>query len=482
VKTIAIIGGGFSGTLTAVNLARFAEVPLRVVIINRGFPLGRGVAYSTARGEHLLNVAARNMSALPDQPNHLLDWLRTRNEFADVPEATLRETFIPRRVYGDYLRALYQTYAKPIDPKGGAQIESIDDEAIDVVDDGNRATVLLASGASVEADKVLLATGNQPPVELPTSLADRPFRHPAYCETPWVNLASRMPSHHDTAILLGTGLTTIDAVLTLEELGWRGAIIAVSRNGLLPLSHFKGIEYPDFPPEDIATKPLADVVALVEEHCGRLRAMGANPAIVVDKLRPHTQRLWQNLSLDEKREFCSRYASRWNVTRHRIAPQIHQTVTNAQERGQLQVVKGRITNLEAAGDRVRVTLTEADGSSRALEGSLVVNCTGPLASFRASPLPLFQNLIARGLVRPDAPDMGIDVAADFAVFDRDGNRSPILFAMGPLAKGTLWETTAVPELRGQAFRVAQTLLDECSAGERRPELWLAEEAVIEYVI
>ena len=52
-KTIAIIGGGYSGTMVAVNLARFSRSPLKVVVINRGCPNERGVAYSTRRPEHL---------------------------------------------------------------------------------------------------------------------------------------------------------------------------------------------------------------------------------------------------------------------------------------------------------------------------------------------------------------------------------------------------------------------------------------------
>src|SRR5690348_9607103 len=97
VKTVAIIGGGFCGTMAAVHLARLAKTSLRVVVINDQNPLGRGVAYGTRQAEHLLNVAARNMSAFPDQPNHFLQWLGTRSEYAGVPEAVLREQFVPRR-------------------------------------------------------------------------------------------------------------------------------------------------------------------------------------------------------------------------------------------------------------------------------------------------------------------------------------------------------------------------------------------------
>ena len=52
---------------------------------------------------------------------------------------------------------------------------------------------------------------------------------------------------------MGAGLTMIDAFLTLKEGGWRGKIQAISRNGIVPLSHFKGIEYPNFPPENVIT-------------------------------------------------------------------------------------------------------------------------------------------------------------------------------------------------------------------------------------
>jgi uncharacterized NAD(P)/FAD-binding protein YdhS len=129
VETIAIIGGGFSGTLTAVNLARLSTRPLRVSVINAGHPSGRGVAYGTKRGEHLLNVAARNMSAFPDHPNHFLDWLRTRCEYAELPDTMLRESFLPRRVYGDYLRAVSLPYFAPVDSRHSAQVEVIEDTA-----------------------------------------------------------------------------------------------------------------------------------------------------------------------------------------------------------------------------------------------------------------------------------------------------------------------------------------------------------------
>jgi uncharacterized NAD(P)/FAD-binding protein YdhS len=65
----------------------------------------------------------------------------------------------------------------------------------------------------------------------------------------------------------------------------------------------------------------------------------------------------------------------------------------------------------------------------------------------------------RGLVTPDETGMGARVDADHTIIGRDGRRSETLLALGPLLRGTLWETIAVPELRGQARRTAETLLN-----------------------
>ncbi|HEX4607521.1 MAG TPA: FAD/NAD(P)-binding protein [Urbifossiella sp.] len=480
-ETIAIIGGGFSGTMTAVNLARLAARQLRVCLINSGRPAGRGVAYGTRRPEHLLNVAARNMSAFPDHPNHFLDWLRTRSEYADLPDVVLREVFVPRRVYGDYLRALSLAYSAPVDARTPVQIEPVEDTAVDVAHGPGGAAVVLASGKTIAAARVVLATGNQPPAPVPTP--DSPFRHPAYFDNPWADWDGRLTDSGRDAILIGTGLTMVDAFLTLSEAGWRGTVRAVSRNGLLPLSHFRGIEYPDFPPPEPERLGLAGLVDLMERHCGRLRQLGANPAICVDKLRPHTQRIWRNFSEAEKRQFCTRYAARWNVMRHRVAEPIHARLMEAVSSGRLRVHKGRVAALEDAGAGVRVTVEGEGGERTTLDGGLVVNCTGPQTGFSAGTDPLFKSLLGRGLVRADGLDMGIEVDADFAAVGRDGRRSGVLYALGPLLRGSLWETTAVPELRGQAMRVAQLLLRDVHPAPVPPAALTPTSAdVIEYCI
>ncbi len=473
-KTIAIIGGGFSGTMAAVNLARLSDHPMRVVIINANRPLARGTAYGTNRGEHLLNVAARNMSAFPDHPLHFLNWLRSRSEYRDTPETELREMFAPRRVYGDYLRSLLEACLNPVDSRSLVQVETIDDEAVDVVvDDAGKAQVLLQRGDTVGADRILLATGNQPPGVFESSA---PLRHdPRYCRDPWDNWYDRLPEPGGRIVLLGTGLTMVDVILTLGARNWEGEIVAVSRNGMLPKSHFRGIAYTDYVPDDAESLGLDGLRKLVHQHCDLLKQMSQNSAIAVDKLRPHTQRLWRSLSIDERRQFLSEHAALWNVTRHRIAVSIHDMITDALDCGRLKIVRGSIERLAPNDQRIEVILRDDGAGESTVSGDFVINCTGPQSRFSKTGLPLFDNLLQKKLISSDELDMGILAADDFAVIGDGNQASRLMYAIGPLLKGSLWETIAVPELRGQAMRVAETLL------EREP-VEVAEEHVIEYFI
>lgn len=466
VPSIAVIGGGFSGAITAANLTRLGDTPAHVTLIDPGRAVGRGTAYALRRPEYLLNVAARNMSAFPDQPDHLLRWLRTRPEFEAVPDADLRTRFIPRQTYGDYLTAIVGHHLRASSGISSIATEFVTGEAVDITPAGPGCTIHLANGATVPADRVVLATGNEPPAALPGT--DVVADHPAWVGDPWQAWEHRIPADADRIVLLGTGLTTVDAVLTLRAVGWAGDIHAVSRHGWLPHSHFRGADYPDFPPRDLDLTALAldELVELVETHCTILTERGLDPAIVVDKLRPHTQAIWTGFSLDERRTFATRHAARWNVHRHRIAPEIHAQLADSQESGRLHVHAASITGLDATGRRVAVHLDDG----RQLTGDLVINATGPSTRFTRTGSVLLQNLLRRGLIAPDPLDMGVAVDADHVVRTSTGERSPWLVALGPLLKGTYWETIAVPEIRVQARRVAETLLDRVGAKDDVPPL------------
>jgi uncharacterized NAD(P)/FAD-binding protein YdhS len=223
---------------------------------------------------------------------------------------------------------------------------------------------------------------------------------------------------------------------------------------------------------DLAELNLEKLLALVQHHCVLLHERNANPAIIVDKIRPHTQRIWSHFTREERLVFAQRYAARWNVFRHRIAPSIHAQITSSQLTGQLQIHAAGIERVEASGSQVVVHLD--NGESHA--GDLVINATGPATKLTASRSLLLQNLLRRGLMAPDETDMGVRVDPDHTLIAGDAERSRLLLALGPLLRGTLWETIAVPELRVQARRVAESLLDQPPAAVDETEV------VMEYMI
>ena len=307
--------------------------------------------------------------------------------------------------------------------------------------------------------------------------------HPAYCANPWGGWYEHVPDSAEDVLLVGTGLTMIDVFLTLHTLGWSGMIYAVSRTGLLPLAHFKGSDYPLFPPDDVDTLGLHSLAALMEEHCARLRAVGMNPALVVDKLRPFTQRIWRNFSVAEKQEFSRDYRTRWNVVRHRIPPTVARQIETAQKENRLRILKGRLGEVQRRrqqdpGDDRFGERTAPRATERGIAGQLH---RSPRVARRRAGCPVSETSLNGGWFVPTSWTWESRSTPDFAVVDQHGQPSEYLFAIGPLLRGTLWETTAVPELRAQTHQVAQVLL----ARDQRHQPDSAQETpenIVEYYI
>jgi uncharacterized NAD(P)/FAD-binding protein YdhS len=176
-----------------------------------------------------------------------------------------------------------------------------------------------------------------------------------------------------------------------------------------------------------------------------------------------TTRLWAALPRDEQRRFIERLARYWDVHRHRLAPQAAAAVEELTAGGRLALARGRILAVRPEDEALLVSVRErADGRVRSLRVASVVNCTGPNGDVRSSGSPLLDALCASGAVCPHPLALGLDTCGDGAVRDARGHASETLFAIGPLRRGELWETTAVPEIRAQARALAQRLVAQRS--------------------
>jgi uncharacterized NAD(P)/FAD-binding protein YdhS len=192
---------------------------------------------------------------------------------------------------------------------------------------------------------------------------------------------------------------------------------------------------------------------------------------VIDALRPAIPAIWRALSRAEKERFLRHLGSRWDVHRHRIAPEIDAVLDQARREGQLAVIAGRVRSLAGCSAGVELTFTPRGGSAvQTLVADRIINCTGPSRTLRPGQSPLLDTLLDRGLVQADPLGIGLQVTDSGALIAADGTASERLFALGPILKGQLWETTAVRELRVQAHDLARQLLALPAAAQGQPAM------------
>jgi uncharacterized NAD(P)/FAD-binding protein YdhS len=449
--TIAILGGGFSGSMVAVELLRRACGRVSVVLIERRSVPGRGLAYSTQFEGHLLNVRAKNMSAYASVPNHFVQWAQRHYSSSVKPD-----DFLPRTIYGQYV----SSQLREMITHSRGSFRCIQNEAISLKNVAGRCEIRLANGSTFVADQVVLALGNFPPADL--QVPGKTAGSSRFVADPWSSGTLTDVALGESVLLIGSGLTSVDVTLELRARGFEGKIHILSRRGLLPQRH-AAIPFPPFPIADLP-RSTRGLLRLIRVEVKKVEARGSNWREVIDSLRPVTQQIWRSLPHVEQRRFLRHLRTYWDVHRHRIADRIADQLALQLRSGQIQIHAGRITEYRELQGVVDVSYRDRKtGALRILRVNRVVNCTGPDGDYRRVSSPLLSDLIAKGLVRPDELGLGLDVAENGAVIDAQGSASNSVYAIGPLRKAKLYESIAVPELRVQVAELANLLVPSLPA-------------------
>jgi uncharacterized NAD(P)/FAD-binding protein YdhS len=449
-----IVGGGASGVLLAYQLLRLGRRAFRVTLIEQRPEIGRGLAYHTGNPDHLLNVRVANMSALPEDPDHFWRWLSAR----DGCRCADRYCFVPRRVYGDYIASLIRPLVSRGDDVAGLRI--LNGECVAVRENAEGVVVELASGAELAGDIAILATGHDS------------RKRPAACyANPWTPPSAAGIRKDHSVLILGSGLTMVDYVLSLLRDGHTGPIVAMSRRGLMPKAHRRvpplSIDEKQIPFGASASELLRWLRRLVDSH----RAQGVNWRVVVDGLRPYTQRLWRELPIDSRRRFLEHARAWWDTHRHRMAPEVELTISRAVTERRLTLMAAKIVDISpgSAGATIRFR-RRGEVGIESLEVDTIVDCTGIAKDPAATHNPAVRSLFDQGLARIDPLHMGIEVASDCAIVNRRGVPSPRLFAIGPLTRAAFWEIIAIPDIRNQCVQLAERLIRNA---DRRTEAAIA---------
>lgn len=452
-RRVAIIGGGAAAAaLLGELLERQAPEPLHLDWYTGGQSQPRGVAYSTRSDHHLLNVRAASMGMFEGRPGGFLDFMRRRDP------AVAGADFLPRRCYGDYLEAQMAS-ALQRGKINGHDIHIIPEQADAIVPERGHLTVLQGE-TSRQADAVVLAVGALPAQPL-AGVSAAALASGRYMVDPWDLLsgAEQGCEAPDKVVLIGMGLTAVDALLELSARWPRTRFIAVSRHGLLPETHLR-----------VASAPADDGATLIEamRDAPEVRrwlqlireaiVAGTDWRTVIDSLRPHTPALWRELPYPQRGRFMRHASWAWQRARHRMPPQVHQAISNLENGGRLQRRRGRLQSVDVVDDTLQLTLRRA-GAPYTLDADMVIQTAGLNTDIERTGHPLLRQLLVNRHIVADPLGLGVLAAADGRLQHEQGHW-PHLFAIGSLLRGTLWESTAMPEIRQQAHRLASHLLGE----------------------
>ena len=452
---VLIIGGGLSGTMLAVQLLRLPG-KRQILVIEPRAELGRGEAYSAVELGHTLNGNAARMSVDPDNADDLTQWLTDYIGAGGWPESgqqsvPISELFPPRGIFGLYA----QQRLAEAKAQSASSVEHVHGEGVDLQVDEASTLLTLDNGQQLRGAVAVLATGMFPAARTPQTESSGLN---AAAVDPWDVQAMTLIDPQAPVLIIGSGLTMVDAVVSLEQAGHRGPIEVFSRHGLLPHVRRQPPSWVDFLGEDHCLRSPLHLLREVRRQCRIAQAQGIDWQAPLDTVRAHIGRLWSQASEREKRQFVRHVRPWWESHHHRSPPLSAQLVARLQEEGRLRIRAASYKGLEPSVEGVTIRLRHrGEQAVTQVTGAALINSSGIEYDWRRVARPLPQQLLKRGLIQPGPLALGIAADASGAVVDAQGQVSSRLFAMGPPLRGMWWESTAVTDVAIQAKALASKL-------------------------
>jgi uncharacterized NAD(P)/FAD-binding protein YdhS len=447
-KTIAIVGFSFSGTIFFLNLIKL-NLPknLKIIIFEKedldSSKLNLGPAFSPFCDHYILNVSANNMSAYSDDQNHFVDFLK--KEYPKIYTKIIKNSqsddanFAPRKIYGKYLdkirdQALQLANSKQIDYK------ILNQEVISIKSEGQKLTLITKKG-NFKADKVILATSLKQ-TELPWSLASKNFIKnlwsKKYFDFHHQDLPKSLKNKNSVVTLIGSSLSAIDVIIGLIERNFNGKIIIISRRGNFSKTHLE--------------RPTPAIDQLLSINDARLGILAINLKIrrflkenlylnlttIIALTKPIAKELWQNLDQKNRKRFL-RLLPYWNIFRHTAPSSSIAIINKLIKDGRIEVRKGGVDKIKMLDKKI-VIYNKNDFFTT----DLLINCLG--FEMNAKKYPLFDSMIKNNLLKQDL------------IMMKPNNRN--IFLLGGLNIAQDFECTSIPNIRSQIEYLVSKIAEE----------------------
>ncbi len=452
---VLIVGGGLSGTMLAVQLLRLPG-KRQILVIEPRQELGRGEAYSAVELGHTLNGNAARMSVDPDNADDLTQWLTAYIADGGWPESDqqhvpISELFPPRGIFGLYAQQRLAE-AKAL---SASTVEHVRAEVVDLEVDEHSTLLTLSDGQQLRGTFAVLATGMFPAARTPQTESSGLN---AAAVDPWDVQAMTQLDPQATVLIIGSGLTMVDAVVSLEQAGHRGPIEIFSRHGLLPHVRRQPPAWVDFLGEDHSLRSPRQLLREVRRQCKLALEQRIDWQAPLDTVRAHIGRLWSQASEAEKRQFVRHIRPWWESHHHRSPPLSAELVARLHGEGRLRIRAASYKGLVPSQGDVTIRLRpRGEQAIVQVSGAALINSSGIEYDWRRVARPLPRQLLKRGLIQPGPLALGIAADVSGAVLDANGQVSRRLFAMGPPLRGMWWESTAVTDVAIQAKALAARL-------------------------
>jgi uncharacterized NAD(P)/FAD-binding protein YdhS len=419
---IAVIGGGYAGTVTSAQTMKYLEKarkPAAITIFEKDVESqrGGGLAYghSTAGKEHFLNLQNGRVTYDRELPEDCTNWLATRYPKRKITTSTK----ISRRDYRDYLinRLLSRLSHAPV----GTQLNWEQSEVLSI--NNQESHVRIDTPDKTENyDAVVVATGHLP-LQAPTQVKNIAHLKNVivgqYARTSRERMAEIIQSNPNcNIIVIGCGLSSFDAILTAQELGHRGKLFAISRGGYRHFSYPEGYIHStiDLPkPDEISqidkmtTVAEFEFLALESFTKAMIEVKKIEPKIdnglahekILKAMEPYFVELFERLSPDVASTILIKHKSLLTANRVGVIPEIGEIISKAENEGRVEFISSSITSAENK-DEIQVCL----GNGRVLNGALLVISAGSENNYnytQIDTLPkLWGNLISQGVAAPHA--------------------------------------------------------------------------------
>ncbi|HEY3505243.1 MAG TPA: FAD/NAD(P)-binding protein [Actinocatenispora sp.] len=478
---IAVIGGGPAAVALLDGLLlradRFRSNP-EIHIYEPSGP-AYGQAFRPDLDSALINLPNGRMSIRAHEPAHFLNWL----ESSAGTDPALAERHAPRSRFGAYLTAQLDR-GRAVARELGWHVEVVPETVLAVAGTADRALLVRTAAGARTHSHVVLGIGSGSNAD-PYRLA----RTPNFVADPYP-LAATLPGVAPDAhvLIVGTGLTAVDAALGLLHLGHRGRITMASRTGILPRVRRPVV---DWEPRHLTVERVAalgrragglrlpDVWDLLRRE---LTAAGFDAEAETARFRPvrsHADDLREQLAErvaspvhsiyaallptplppliratlppEDMRQVAYRFKHQLKSVQCPMPPETGRTLLAAMDRGQLTVLGG-LTYVGVRGRRFAATAELATVP----DADVVVDATR-LSPARTTGRARHLVRSLTGHVRWD-PFHALRVdPATCRVLPGPGQPHRMLYAIGEITIGDLYHASSLPAVSRGAALVAEDL-------------------------